>query len=152
MICRTTDSVSRTRRSAIMRAVRSRGNRGTEITLIRILRHHKITGWRRHLDVFGNPDFIFKKSKLALFVDGCFWHGCSQHCRMPKTNCGYWRPKITSNKRRDRSVNRALKKAGWRVVRIWEHELTRKNQHRCIARLCRILSDDRTTQQAFRRR
>jgi len=109
-----------------MRAVRSRGNKATELALVRLLRRNGITGWRRNQPVFGKPDFVFLKLKLALFVDGCFWHGCPEHCRMPKTNRGYWLPKIEGNKQRDRILNRTLRRTGWRVLRIWEHELSRQ--------------------------
>ena len=100
---RRTDTVSAEKRSAIMRAVRSRGNKATELALVRLLRQRKITGWRRNRPIFGKPDFVFLRLRLALFVDGCFWHGCSKHCRMPKTNSDYWRLKIARNKRRDAS-------------------------------------------------
>lgn len=133
---RKTDTVSPEKRSEIMRAVKGRGNKDTELVLARLLRQSKITGWRRNQPVFGKPDFIFSKHKFAIFVDGCFWHGCSKHCRMPKGNHVYWEQKITSNKTRDLLVTRTLRSQGWRVLRIWEHELGRKN----IAKLCRRIS------------
>jgi DNA mismatch endonuclease, patch repair protein len=133
------DTVSKQKRSEIMRAVRSRGNRVTELVLVGLLRQVKISGWRRHAPLTGNPDFVFPKQKVALFVDGCFWHGCTKHCRMPKRNSSYWNPKIASNKVRDRKVNRALRRAGWQVLRIWEHELTHRKQDRCMARITRAL-------------
>jgi DNA mismatch endonuclease (patch repair protein) len=136
----TTDTVSREKRSDIMRAVRSRGNRVTELVLVRMLRQHKITGWRRHAGLAGNPDFVFRKQKLAVFVDGCFWHGCAKHCRMPKGNSSYWNPKIASNRIRDRQVNRMLRRTGWQVLRIWEHELAQRKQDRCMARIMRALT------------
>lgn len=134
-----TDTVSKEKRSEIMRAVRSRGNRDTELILVRLLRQHKISGWRRHLRVTGNPDFIFRKQNLALFVDGCFWHGCARHCRMPKGNSSYWNPKIASNKIRDRRVTRVLRRAGWQVIRIWEHQLASRKEIPTIARITRVL-------------
>jgi len=73
--------------------------------------------------MFGNPDFVFAQAKIAVFVDGCFWHGCPNHCRMPKTNREYWENKIEKNKRRDRKVTRVLRSEDWNVIRIWEHEL-----------------------------
>ena len=82
-----------------------------------------IKGWRRHQSMFGNPDFVFAQAKIAVFVDGCFWHGCPNHCRMPKTNREYWENKIEKNKRRDRKVTRVLRSEDWNVIRIWEHEL-----------------------------
>jgi DNA mismatch endonuclease (patch repair protein) len=134
------DNVSPQKRSEIMRAVRSRGNKVTELVFVRLLRLHRITGWRRHTALIGRPDFVFPKLKVAVFVDGCFWHGCAKHCRMPKGHSGYWDPKIASNKARDRQVNGALRRAGWRVLRIWEHELRREGEKRCIARIMRALA------------
>ncbi len=136
---RRTDTVSPEKRSEIMRAVRSRGNRATEIALIRILRRHKITGWRRRNLLVGSPDFSFSEQKVAMFVDGCFWHGCQKHCRIPKGNHAYWERKITSNMARDRLVTRTLGQNGWRVLRIWEHDLARKGSSKLLSRILRVL-------------
>lgn len=87
------------------------------------------------------PDFVFPKLKLAVFVDGCFWHGCPKHATKPKNNAAFWRKKLAGNKRRDARVTRVLRRAGWRVLRIWEHTLrwaTLKPQNE--ARLLRRLS------------
>lgn len=81
------------------------------------------------------PDFVFPKLMMAVFVDGCFWHGCPQHATQPKTNARFWRDKIARNQARDRQANRLLRKLGWRVVRIWEHELKRKIEGRLLRRL-----------------
>ena len=129
------DIFSKRKRSAVMAAVRSHGNRGTELRLIAIFRSHKITGWRRHHVIFGKPDFVFPKLKLAVFVDGCFWHGCPLHGTKPATNAKFWHAKIARNQARDRLVTRALRARGWRVLRIWEHELSRKNESRLLGRL-----------------
>jgi len=84
-------------------------------------------------------DFIFPKLRVALFVDGCFWHGCPKHATQPKTNAKFWRDKIATNKARDRRVNSALRKRGWTVLRIWEHELTGRNRPRLLRRLLPLL-------------
>jgi DNA mismatch endonuclease (patch repair protein) len=68
------------------------------------------------------PDIVFTRAKVAVFVDGCFWHGCPAHQRVPKTNSDYWVPKLQRNIERDREVDDALAAAGWRIVRVWEHE------------------------------
>src|SRR5436190_2173126 len=117
------DSVTKEKRSQIMAAVRSRGNKATEMRLAEIFRKHGIKGWRRHLLLPGNPDFVFRKGRLAVFVDGCFWHGCRWHCRMPQDNRPYWKRKISSNVARDRLTTRALRRIGWRVIRVWQHSL-----------------------------
>jgi DNA mismatch endonuclease (patch repair protein) len=85
------------------------------------------------------PDFVFPRLKLAVFVDGCFWHGWPQHATQPKANAGFWRKKLAGNRTRDRLVNRTLRVEGWRVLRIWEHELTKQNERRLRARLRRVL-------------
>ena len=139
---RRTDTVSVEKRSQIMSAVRSSGNKATEVVFAKLMRQHGITGWRRRVRLVGNPDFVFKMQRVAIFVDGCFWHGCPTHCRMPKGNRAYWLPKIGGNKRRDHVLNRALRRAGWRVLRVWEHELARKNQSRLVRRIERTLASD----------
>ena len=84
--------------------------------------------------VLGKPDFVFRRSQLALFVDGCFWNCCPKHSNMPANNKSFWRKKLGANKARDVFVNKELRKQGWRVVRIWEHALT-KNPERCANRI-----------------
>lgn len=72
--------------------------------------------------VRSRADLVFTKAKIAVFVDGCFWHGCSEHFIMPKTNSEYWSAKIGGNTARDNAVNQTLTEAGWTVMRVWEHE------------------------------
>jgi DNA mismatch endonuclease, patch repair protein len=117
------DVVSKAKRSQIMAAIRSKGNKATELKLVSILRAAGITGWRRHKPVLGRPDFVFPNHRLAIFVDGCFWHGCRWHCRMPQDNREYWEQKIQGNAIRDAQTNRLLKALGWQVLRIWSHSL-----------------------------
>jgi len=127
------------KRSAVMALIRSRGNRATELRLIALMREHGITGWRRNAKVFGKPDFVFRRERVAVFVDGCFWHGCPKHGTRPKQNRKFWDTKITRNRARDRGVDRELRKLGWRVVRIWEHDLA-KHGERCSRRVKAALS------------
>lgn len=117
------DVFTKAKRSKVMALIRSQGNKSTELKLASILRAVHITGWRRHQPLPGRPDFIFSRQRLAVFVDGCFWHGCRYHCRMPQDNCEYWKKKISRNAQRDRYINRVLHQAGWRVLRIWGHSL-----------------------------
>jgi len=124
-----------------MSRIRGSGNKDTELRLIEIFRMHGITGWRRRHVLVGKPDFVFPRQKIAVFVDGCFWHGCPAHATWPKQNAEFWRTKILGNRKRDRAVSRQLKKSGWRVLRIWEHGLTRGRITRTLARLRRILSE-----------
>jgi DNA mismatch endonuclease, patch repair protein len=122
------------KRSEVMSRIRGRDNKDTELALAKLFRRNKITGWRRHQTVFGKPDFIFPKLKLAMFVDGCFWHGCPKHATKPKNNRAFWERKLTANKRRDRLVNQTLRRAGWRVLRIWEHALRQATMERATKR------------------
>jgi DNA mismatch endonuclease (patch repair protein) len=131
------DVFTKKKRSQVMAAIRSRGNKSTEMKLAVILRAHAIKGWRRHQRMRGNPDFVFRRERLALFVDGCFWHGCSQHGHLPQSNQQYWRPKITRNIARDRATNQLLRRSSWRVFRVWAHSLDspHKVARRIIAEL-----------------
>ncbi len=141
------DVVSKRKRSQIMSAVRARGNRSTEQALKRMFRTHGITGWRSH-QIIGlktitrsagriarpatvRPDFAFRDKRVVVFVDGCFWHRCPWHYRTPKTNQGFWDDKTRANKARDIRVHRALRNLGWRVVRLWEHEI-RRSPDACV--------------------
>lgn len=123
-----------------MSLIRSRGNRATELRLIALMREHRITGWRRNASVFGKPDFVFRRERVAVFVDGCFWHGCPRHATKPANNRAFWQAKLARNAERDREVTRELRKAGWRVVRVWECALTRARRTRTAARIARSLT------------
>lgn len=129
------DVFTKAKRSAVMARIRSTENRDTELRLVKIFREHNITGWRRKYPLFGKPDFVFPQKKLVVFVDGCFWHGCPKHGRRPTSNTSYWDSKIARNQTRDRVVNLTLRHQGWRILRIWEHELTIKNLNRLLTKL-----------------
>jgi DNA mismatch endonuclease (patch repair protein) len=118
-----TDCFKPKERSRIMSRIRSTGNYTTELRFMRMMREYKISGWRRGSKLPGRPDFLFPKQKLAVFIDGDFWHGNPRRYRLPKTNCDYWWAKIERNRKRDRTINRVLRKAGWKVLRIWESSL-----------------------------
>jgi DNA mismatch endonuclease (patch repair protein) len=121
-----------------MSRIRGRGNKETEIALAKLLRQHHLKGWRRHQPIFGKPDFVFVKARLAVFVDGCFWHSCPKHATKPANNRAFWKRKLAGNKKRDHVVNRVLRRAGWRVVRIWECALTKRPEasvHRLLREL-----------------
>lgn len=134
-----TDTLATQKRSEVMAAIRSAGNRATELRLAAIFRVHGITGWRRSQPLLGKPDFVFRRERVAVFVDGCFWHGCRWHCRMPKSRQSYWKPKITRNKMRDKATKGMLERAGWQVYRIWEHSLNEPKT--IIARLTLVLQN-----------
>ncbi len=137
------DVFTKAKRSAVMSLIRGRGNKDTELALIKLLRRHGITGWRRNQKVFGNPDFLFRQNRLALFVDGCFWHGCPKHCKIPAGNRVFWKKKFAANKTRDRRVNRELRRLGWQVVRIWEHDLAKRGGA-CIRKIQAVTNSSRS--------
>lgn len=117
------DIWSKKKRSEVMSRIRGMGNERTELRLARLMRAEGIRGWRRHLPIPGRPDFSFRRQKVAVFVDGCFWHGCPRCFRLPKQNRAFWKEKIEGNRKRDRSVNGRLRRLGWKVVRIRECQL-----------------------------
>jgi DNA mismatch endonuclease (patch repair protein) len=129
------DNLTKRQRHENMAKVRSRGNASTELKALQVLRRGGLTGWRRHFPVFGRPDFAFPKSRVALFIDGCFWHGCPRCYKAPKSSAAFWRQKLSKNRKRDRQVSRQLRKDGWKVVRVWECRL------KTPARLLRRLKD-----------
>lgn len=132
------DNLTLSQRSYAMSRIRSRGNASTEERLVCLLRAAKITGWRRHPKLKSRPDFVFPKARLAIFVDGCFWHGCPRCFRPPKSNADYWTKKIARNRARDRAATAQLKDLGWHVIRIWEHSFKRPTT--IVRRLRRVLS------------
>ena len=139
-----TDVFTKAKRSEVMSLIRSRGNKGTELKLISLMREQGITGWRRHVKLTAaplsvRPDFVFRTQRVAVFVDGCFWHGCPRHATRPKQNRAFWDAKIARNRARDRKVSRTLRAAGWSVLRIWECALTVKRAPATMARLARAV-------------
>lgn len=134
------DVFTKPKRSEIMSKVLGRGNKATEVVLIKVFRKFHITGWRRHLKMFGNPDFVFHKMRLAIFVDGCFWHSCPKHGSQPLTNCSFWRKKLKNTVARDKLVNLTLRKNGWRVLRVWQHDLIKKNEPKLVGRFRKVLA------------
>ena len=124
------DRMTKAQRSYTMSRIRSSGNETTEKRFVALLKSAGIKGWRRHAKLAGRPDFIFPRARVAVFLDGCFWHGCPRCCRTPKTNPAYWTDKIRKNALRDREVSSSLRSAGWRVVRLWEHSIREKAEGR----------------------
>jgi len=163
------DIFTKAKRSEVMSRIRGRGNKDTELALARLFRANRITGWRRQVEVrimkrgarnsgahglsrhsqataevtrptfCVKPDFVFQKLKLAIFVDGCFWHGCPRHATKPKNHRVFWRRKLSGNTTRDQIVNQTLRKAGWSVTRIWECDLARRPEV-CVRRVQRALT------------
>ena len=131
---RVTDKISKEKRSWVMSHVRSVGNKSTEGRMLVLLKQEKIRGWRRHLKLPGTPDFTFPKERVCVFVDGCFWHGCTR-CysdenpkrNPPASNTEYWQRKVAGNVKRDRVNSRRLRAMGFAVIRVRECELKKPN-------------------------
>lgn len=117
------DTFSKDKRSQIMRQVKSSRNKSTELKLIKIFKSHSIIGWRRNFKIFGKPDFVFPKQRIAIFLDGCFWHGHDCRNTKPADNKDYWTKKIEKNIQRDVRVTEILTGKNWKVIRIWECKL-----------------------------
>lgn len=145
------DWLTRKQRSFNMASIRSSGNRSTEHAFRKLLRSSRIKGWRRHVKLAGKPDFVFGKQRLAVFVDGCFWHGCSRCYRLPEDNGPYWKSKVLSNRDRDRRNSRRLRTDGWMVLRFWEHALEDKRSHERIVRQLRKALTEGERRAAHRR-
>jgi DNA mismatch endonuclease (patch repair protein) len=115
-----TDVLTKKQRSYCMSQIRS-SNTKPELKIKRLM---KSLGFSYQPNgIIGKPDFADRTKKIAVFIDGCFWHGCPKHFRKPKSNRAYWLPKIKRNKARDLKYSAALRRAGWKVLRVWEHEL-----------------------------
>ncbi len=121
------DTFSTQERSQIMSKVKSKKNKSTELKLIAFFKSRKIIGWRRNSKLFGKPDFVFPALRVAIFVDGCFWHGHTCRNVTPASNKDYWTAKIDRNKKRDLLVSETLKAKNWKLVRIWECTLRKQD-------------------------
>lgn len=117
------DVFSPKERSEVMRKVKSKRNKSTELKLIQFFKTYRIKGWRRNYPILGKPDFVFPKLKIAIFADGCFWHGHNCRNTRPRQNAEYWNKKRERNINRDKDVTKKLTEKGWIVIRIWECEI-----------------------------
>jgi DNA mismatch endonuclease, patch repair protein len=115
------DVLTSRQRSQCMSRIRAK-NTGPELAVRKAL-WALGTRYRIHCAIHGRPDIVFVGARLAVFIDGCFWHGCPVHAVAPKTNRDFWNEKIRKNKTRDRNVRRSLEAEGWLVLRYWEHEV-----------------------------
>lgn len=131
-------------RSELMARVRGTGNETTELRMARLLRGAGLRGWRRHQLLPGKPDFCWRKERVALFVDGCFWHGHDCRNLRPRTNHEVWTEKINRNRERDRTHDVNLAAKGWRVVRVWECDLKARPEE-CLARISKAVRTDSTS-------
>jgi DNA mismatch endonuclease (patch repair protein) len=147
-----TDTLTAKQRSLLMAKIRSRGNASTEMALAAAFRSEGVSGWRRHRLILlapketrpgrrasrhVEPDFVFARERIAVFVDGCFWHACPRHGLLPQSRKDYWKQKLKRNAARDRDVNKRLHALGWRVIRIWEHSVS-QDAKKCALRIRRL--------------
>ena len=120
-----------------------KGNKGKNTKpelLLRSELHKAGLRFRIHYNLIGKPDIVFPYKRLAVFVDGCYWHGCPKCYREPKTNTEYWKNKIARNQQRAKTVRRQLNRNGWRVMRVWEHEL-KNNLDKVICKIKKRMRD-----------
>lgn len=136
------DALSPEGRSRHMSSIRGTGNRSTEVAVEDRLSAEGIVGWEKHpKGIAGSPDFYFSEQRLALFIDGCFWHDCPSCDRnRPATRSEFWREKIEGNRRRDGRISRALRGQGIHVMRVWEHDVDSSSW---VKRLRRMLAEPR---------
>lgn len=130
------DDRTTSQRSETMRRVRGRDT-SCEVRL-RCALHQRGLRYSLRKALPGKPDIVFVRAQVAVFVDGCFWHGCPAHCRMPSSNAGYWDAKIARNIARDKRATKELRSLGWRVVRVWEHDVNGRLS-RCADRVERAV-------------
>lgn len=129
------DIFSKEKRSEVMKSVKSSNNKSTELKLISIFKEYSIKGWKRNYKIKCSPDFVFLKLKIAIFTDGCFWHGHNCRNLTPKDNAEFWQNKILKNKKYDKDTTKRLKKLGWKVIRIWECELKDKKRKILLSKI-----------------
>jgi len=130
------DNLTKLQRRKNMQNIRSSGT-SAEILIMRALRRQKIYFAKNVKSIIGKPDIVFRRNKTAVFIDSDFWHVHPKRFIMPKTNMKYWRSKIKQNKKRDKEVNKALKKEGWKVIRIWEYDVKR-DVGKCIKKILKL--------------
>jgi DNA mismatch endonuclease (patch repair protein) len=124
------DVLTKKQRSYNMACIKSK-NTGPELVLRKLLSQSKVSDYKLHYKIFGRPDLAFPKKRLAVFIDGCFWHKCPLCFVKPTSRIEFWKEKIRNNIKRDKQVNKFLKKNDWKFLRIWEHELKKNPEKTC---------------------
>ena len=127
------------KRSDVMKAVKSRNTKTTELKMIEIFKELHIIGWRRTYPLLGKPDFVFPKKRVVVFVDGCFWHGHDCRNVTPSDNAEFWEAKRLYNKKHDEEVTQTLVEKNWTIIRIWECELKKKNRELLLEKISMLL-------------
>ena len=135
------DIFSKEKRSSVMRSIKSRNTKTTELKMIELFREFHITGWRRTYPLVGKPDFVFPKRRIVVFVDGCFWHGHDCRNVTPSDNADFWANKREYNKKHDAQITEVLQEKNWTVIRIWECQLKKKNRQKLIEQIQLLLDN-----------
>ena len=137
------DNLTKEQRRKNMQNIRSEGT-SPERSIMRELKRRKIY-FASHVDsIIGKPDILFRRKKIAVFIDSDFWHGHPKRCIIPQTNINYWTAKIARNRKRDKEVTRSLKQDGWKVLRFWEFGV--KNRFdKCIQKIIDELKQKKRT-------
>lgn len=133
------DVLTKEQRKKCMSRIRGK-NTSPEIKIRKMLFAAGIKGYRVHYHLPGKPDIVFIRRKIAIFIDGCFWHKCPECFTEPATRKDFWMEKINSNVERDKKVTNKLQDSGWRVIRFWEHEV-RKNPDDVVERIIKELDE-----------
>lgn len=131
------DTVSKKKRSEIMRAVKSKDTK-MEIAFRKVIWQKGFRYSKNSSIYFGKPDIVLKKYKTVIFLDSCFWHGCKKHCRIPTARKEYWTKKIERNKQRDKEVIRHYKKIGWKIIRVREHQIY-ENKNKVLRQVVKLI-------------
>lgn len=124
------DNLTPQQRSKNMAAIKSKGTKIEQLFLSGLVEAGLDSFDFHASDLPGKPDAVHREAKIAVFLDGCFWHGCPNHFNAPATNPKYWKRKITKNRKRDRRVKRDLEDSGWLVRRIWGHSVKKDRARR----------------------
>ena len=133
-----TDVLTKEQRKLNMSRIRGKDT-SPELKIRKMLYARGLRGYRVHYDLPGKPDIVFTKKRIAIFIDGCYWHKCPICFKEPQTNYEFWMNKINSNVKRDKEVNSRLKSDGWIVLRFWEHQV-RKEPEEVINKIAEVLS------------
>lgn len=135
------DRMTKKQRSECMSRIGGK-NTNLEHVFRKHIRAFGVKGYRSYAKIPGRPDLYFPNHKLAIFVDGCFWHGCPRCASFPATNKKFWKEKIEGNKKRDKAVNMKLRKLGIRVIRFWGHDI-KKSPDGCVKKLRNFVAKPR---------
>lgn len=133
------DNLTPDQRRRNMQSIRSQ-NTVPEKILFDELRRRKVYFAKHTREIVGKPDIVFRRKKVAVFVDSDFWHGHPSRGTMPASNTAYWEDKIDRNQKRDKRVNKKLRSDGWKVLRIWEYDIRHKLD-KCMRRIMRALEE-----------